>query len=966
MVILVVLYIRIKKAIVFAMTPKSYVLLFFILTILLCSINSQYYQGITPPFDITNGLPHNEINDIVKDDEGYIWIGTENGLSRYDGYSFITFDCTTHPNVFEKNKIVNIQKNGALLYLLTESDGLIELEPKTLSFKKINTSSPLSVAFSHDTTALLFDTGTLVLKDSNKLIFKRKFKIDDQSNLIIHQGDIILSLNNKEVYRINPNAPSKMTRISIEDSGQAGNLSLSRKYGVILWNGDVVRVLKNDVFVEHPDFVGKKMISYFYEEPDGNTVTIEKNRIPIVNFKKNTVALNFGGLENIQFKSACRVGEGCFLIASNQGVVQLQQTPALSQRINDFQLLQGDQIIVRRKIIEHENKRYYLGFPFVIEENGDQLQHITNTVLSTIDGLVLKNQLFCTTDGRGLISIDLNNKKINQHTCKGIRSNDSFGSICKMSENTLLLTTGNKIIVYNTELNRCFTYYLKKGVVIHEVVNSPDSPMIYLGTNKGIMRLNYSKELGLTVIKTKNSYVSDVRDIIVLKNEIWMATHQGVVVIDANTFKIKHHYFKEDQISHPMVVGLLKDQKGNIWASTYSGLTVFNRSNGSIRFINKSQGLINTEFNFKSKCLLRDGRMVFGGLNSFEIIDPNAIDQYQYKQSFSISGIETINHDKVKHFSSFQENHTIHFNTGKEAAKIYLTNLDYTFGYGYSFKYSLDSKNWFKTDRKNYILLSNLAYGDYVLKIRMYNPFGQLVKEKSFNIRAEVPFYETTSFMLFIIFLLFLFSALFVLYLIRSIRIKAETKSKIAMDLHDESGTILTRLLLLSRREKFEKEDKEQLQTGLKETLYSFRTYLDSISRQKHTSQDLVDELQEFVSATCTEANLEVSTEVVCETNYVLQSELFRDIKLSVYEIINNSIKHSNATQISMHIIVKNKKLNLLIADNGTCNLSELEILRGNGVRNIKNRVARNKGLLYFYIEEGSQGLTVEINIPVS
>ena len=44
-----------------------------------------------------NGLPHNFVNDIHKDSEGYIWLATQNGISRYDGYNFTNYNSATTP-----------------------------------------------------------------------------------------------------------------------------------------------------------------------------------------------------------------------------------------------------------------------------------------------------------------------------------------------------------------------------------------------------------------------------------------------------------------------------------------------------------------------------------------------------------------------------------------------------------------------------------------------------------------------------------------------------------------------------------------------------------------------------------------------------------------------------------------------------------------------------------------------------
>ena len=38
--------------------------------------------------DIDNGLSHNLVKSIFKDSRGFLWVGTETGLNRYDGYKF--------------------------------------------------------------------------------------------------------------------------------------------------------------------------------------------------------------------------------------------------------------------------------------------------------------------------------------------------------------------------------------------------------------------------------------------------------------------------------------------------------------------------------------------------------------------------------------------------------------------------------------------------------------------------------------------------------------------------------------------------------------------------------------------------------------------------------------------------------------------------------------------------------------
>jgi signal transduction histidine kinase len=169
----------------------------------------------------------------------------------------------------------------------------------------------------------------------------------------------------------------------------------------------------------------------------------------------------------------------------------------------------------------------------------------------------------------------------------------------------------------------------------------------------------------------------------------------------------------------------------------------------------------------------------------------------------------------------------------------------------------------------------------------------------------------------------------------------------------------------MSKREKFDTQEKERLQTGLKEALFSFRTYLDSISRNNYAMHDLNDEIQEFANSTCTAANIRVDYQIEMDKNYLLEGELFRDIKLSIYEIVTNCIKHSNADKLSLKFVAKNKNLRIQISDNGFCNIAELELNKGNGIRNIKKRITRNKGQFTFYTLEENHGLTIEIQLPL-
>ena len=94
-------------------------------------------------FDIftqEDGLPNNQIQCIYQDKKGWMWIGTSQGLSRFDGYSFVNF----LPDVNDSNslngnlvRVIKEDKNGNLL-VGTENGGL-----NIFDRQKVRFSNPL-------------------------------------------------------------------------------------------------------------------------------------------------------------------------------------------------------------------------------------------------------------------------------------------------------------------------------------------------------------------------------------------------------------------------------------------------------------------------------------------------------------------------------------------------------------------------------------------------------------------------------------------------------------------------------------------------------------------------------------------------------------------------------------------------------------------------------------------------------
>jgi len=287
---------------------KCKLLFFFIFVIYKNDLLGQYYHAMWQPYNIANGLAGNDIRVIVKDDIGYVWIATENGISSYDGYNFTNFNNKTHPTIFKKNQINRIQKNGDFFYLYTKSDGLIKLQPNTLTFTKIFESAPLSISFSGDTTAILFESGRLEIKVKDKNLHVLQFKVSTNDNVIIHAGQIYLSLKEMGILRFSVLNPKQrtLTPIILQKAFKGGKLILTKK-NIVYHNGHTVRILKNDSLIDHPELKELTGINFFKEDDSEKPMFIEKYLNLYCDVNNHFMKFLASGEKNLELRSICRV-----------------------------------------------------------------------------------------------------------------------------------------------------------------------------------------------------------------------------------------------------------------------------------------------------------------------------------------------------------------------------------------------------------------------------------------------------------------------------------------------------------------------------------------------------------------------------------------------------------------------------------------------------------------------------------
>jgi ligand-binding sensor domain-containing protein len=143
-----------------------------------------------------NGLPSNTVYEILQDSVGYIWIGHDRGLSRYDGKSFVNYKNPTYPN----RAVSNLLLNDSIIYCQDFSRNFYEVQNDSLILLNyINPSPFFTNAFFNSRNQLVsigndsLRTIDVVKKKCKGIKLNSKYKYV-KANCIKPNGEIIFPL----------------------------------------------------------------------------------------------------------------------------------------------------------------------------------------------------------------------------------------------------------------------------------------------------------------------------------------------------------------------------------------------------------------------------------------------------------------------------------------------------------------------------------------------------------------------------------------------------------------------------------------------------------------------------------------------------------------------------------------------------------------------------------------------------
>lgn len=445
-----------------------------------------------------------------------------------------------------------------------------------------------------------------------------------------------------------------------------------------------------------------------------------------------------------------------------------------------------------------------------------------------------------------------------------------------------------------------------------------------------------------------------------LDGRIWVGTlFGGLAVIDKDTIVTLS---MEDGLPSNQIWDIAEDVDGRIWVGTSQGLCYLDTgAQRSIHRVPTTSGLT-----IQACGALPEG-YVWG-------LDPRGITISQYKRptsipipppvfitSLRVNGEERLHADQYEF--RYDQNH----------CEVEFTGVSLKGDRPVQYQYMLEDAdaNWHEPTPSRQVTLAALKPGRYTFAVRAITADG-IMSSKPATIAFTVlqPVWQTWWFIALACGLIVGTITFVVRLRIRNILQLDRLRMRIAQDLHDDVGSNLTGIAIASKVVQERQKRGEQSQSELSEiagtamrTLDLMRDIVWLINPANDSLDDLLLRMRETASTIL--GGTEYSFHPLPQLESMkIDLECKRNIFLMYKEILTNCVKHARATKVEIGITHQDRTLQVSVRDNGI-GFDPSAVHAGNGIRNLRSRADAMKAALRIESREG-EGTIITISAPLT
>jgi len=747
--------------------------------LLILHINIEGQIAIIPEkLTIEDGLSQGYVNAILQDREGFLWIGTKDGLNRYDGEKFRVFTSDPFDSLsLSNNYVTSLVEVGD--YILVGTQGGLNFYYKPhQKFYKISAAKSikeewdnLHVGFSHQDAI-----GNLWVSEFSG---NKAYKIDLPSKLTISKKGVLDSIriskipnsNYKLVLKSDENhitfqtTDSLCTKIDIrtnESKQQSVNCIILESHSDLyrtdfsfekqtIHSNNTLYIEENGQILEL-DLIGNFNYIYYHKEEKNLWFTDSNNKLFLLQnwtpdqgkpIKKKAVKIAEHVKQLYWDKSGIiwggTYGLGLIKLSPRQLKTKtyfqgtsIMGMPFLNSKGEVFYLkgFKEDEYpmgfppffrkLNRPEIFEYEKDHYY-----IVARKGNKQELV-----------IFKHNL-----DEGTEEI----KHIKNIFPTGDYGYATFTSHYEKETQTIWIVYRGKLIEIDlqTQEEKIFSFES-----LHEYSYSCNNfcktanQHYWIATDKGLIqgipetsngKTNYEFVLhqlkkGKDVTLRHNivsSLLPDPEDDTIL----WIGTKGGGLHrLDLTNMSFEYLNTKNG-LPNDVIYGILHDDKSNLWMSSNKGIIKYNKENKLISNFTSADGLQSDEFNTRAINKTHDGSFLFGGINGLNVFHPDDFKENPFVPSVQITNLEINNHQINNLDSSGILNKSIEYTTdislpySKNNVVLEFAALEFSAPQKNKFAYYLDGMEepWIHQSTENRAQYLGLSPGQYTFKIKAAN-----------------------------------------------------------------------------------------------------------------------------------------------------------------------------------------------------------------------------------------------------
>lgn len=988
---------------------------------------------------VEDGLSNNSVLCLLQDRTGIFWIGTNGGLNRYDGTSFIQYSILSHPGLISNTITALMQDNTGLIWIATD-EGLETMDPATDSLRPFvhDDKDPSSLPGGAVRAVNQMHDGSIWILSGNWLArYNGKggfIKIAIDPSLLGPDKVFTAFTEDKEdgLWLSYLDQPTVLARRSHEPTGRdslgaegaswpgyvnvyidpGGTQWGTSPYGLARYNR---RAVKSQPWIKNTFAKGIPPLhlhTCYTTDADGNiwqgARTLSLVRYDLAGREPTDYSWLLSAAEASMVYCLYRDLDNTIWIGTDNGIIKFSGRSSSFKSI-PFIIDGVEQKEIRcRKVIQGAGGTLYAGTEShgLLKLTPSSAGGYTTTQLSNsghpaISALPIKDNYYTVPVGRynigfiydlcmqdssilwfagyGVGRYDPGNPELQVFLADGDETTRRESivefSICP-DGHRMWLGGQFDIYVFDTVTRRMKPFTDDRNTRPFHGISTwclrKQGDWIWAGTSKGLFKINTSTNRIQQVSPLQNMDYA-VNDICIdTDSTFWLSTAGGGLVhYDPGTGQ-SHQYTTMDGLSNNTLCGVLKDNNGNLWISTYAGLNYLDRQSLQFTVFYAKDGLGMDEFNRKAFTKLSDGRLIFGGLNGYIIFDPRAVFKAYLPASIRICRTQVTTSNGVDTPTIFGADRLrqLVIQPGDKffAVSYALTDLYDPRGDRYLYKLEGIDNDWHFIGNQHTLSFLSLPPGHYTLHVKGVAAKGLPAgNELTLPIVVNQVFYRRPWFLVLLALGLAIVIYGIVYYRIREWKKLQYLRTRIASDLHDEIGSNLVRITLLAENAHHQnssspaRETLNAIAAISRNAITTIKDVVWSIDARYDTMVGMVDYMHEHMHNMLAPADIDFSfRHNGLPMDYRLNMHFRQNVYLIYKESINNIVKHSRATQVDVELQSREGVFIMNIKDNGR-GMKEKKGT-GHGLGNMQMRATRIKGTLE--VRSQNSGVTVSLEAP--